>query len=135
MQSNQPKTDEPWKLADFVQPNQLFSTSDPKIQQDILRMIIQYLQDLSFNCSTMTIMDEANLKTFARLEFQLEVKRMKKAILEGDWAEVDRLCARPFMRNHKSFLYAAYSKIDNVDMSSSTWNTLNTTKFKKLLPI
>ena len=31
---------------------------------------------------------------------------------EGDWAEVDRLCARPFMRNHKSFLYAAYSKID-----------------------
>ena len=58
----------------------------------------------------MTIMDEANLKAFERLEQQGEIKRMKKAILEGDWPEVDRLCARPFMRNHKSFLYSAYEQ-------------------------
>ncbi|KAJ3363747.1 hypothetical protein HDU91_002881 [Kappamyces sp. JEL0680] len=35
---------------------------------------------------------------------------MKKAILEGDWAEVDRLSTRPFMRNHKSFMYSAYEQ-------------------------
>jgi COMPASS component SWD3 len=58
----------------------------------------------------MTIMDEANLKVYERLEQLSEIKRMKKAIFEGDWPEVDRLCARPFMRNHKSFLYSAYEQ-------------------------
>jgi COMPASS component SWD3 len=73
-------------------------------------MIVQYLSDEGYHAATMMILDEANLKAFERLEQQTEAKKMKKAILEGDWAEVDRLCARPFMRNHKSFLYAAYEQ-------------------------
>ncbi|KAI8900389.1 WD40-repeat-containing domain protein [Globomyces pollinis-pini] len=94
-----------------IKPNEdLLNTNDNKIKDDILRVIIQYLSDEGYYAATMTIMDEANMKTFERLEQQAEIKRMKKAILEGDWADVDRLCSRPFMRNHKSFLYAAYEQ-------------------------
>ncbi|KAJ3258981.1 hypothetical protein HK103_003122 [Boothiomyces macroporosus] len=100
-----------WDLNKITQPSQeLFNAKDGRIKQDILRLIIQYLQDEGYYACTMTIMDEANLKQAERLEQQSEIKRMKKAILDGDWAEVDKLCARPFMRNHKSFLYAAYEQ-------------------------
>ncbi|KAJ3269101.1 hypothetical protein HDV01_001874 [Terramyces sp. JEL0728] len=100
-----------WDLNNITQPSQeLFNAQDGRIKQDILRLIIQYLQDEGYYACTMTIMDEANLKQAERLEQQSEIKRMKKAILDGDWAEVDKLCARPFMRNHKSFLYAAYEQ-------------------------
>jgi hypothetical protein len=56
------------------------------------------------------ILDETNLKIFEREETSQEVKRLKKAIMEGEWPEVDRLVnlCRPLLKNHKSFLYAAY---------------------------
>lgn len=101
-----------WILDNIIQPNDdLLNYEDPKIQQDILRLIVQYLQDEGFHSASMTIMDEANLKIFERLEQQQDIKRMKKAILEGDWPEVDRLCSKQFMKNHKSFLYAAYEQV------------------------
>jgi hypothetical protein len=68
------------------------------------------LQDEGYYAATMTLMDDANLKAFERMEMQSEVKRMKKALVEGDWPEVDRLCSKPFMRNHKTFLYSAYEQ-------------------------
>lgn len=88
----------------------LMQDDEPRIKEDVLRIIIQFLTDQGYYASTMTLMDEANLKTFERIEQQGEIMRMKKAITEGDWPEVDRLCARPFMRSHKSFLYAAYEQ-------------------------
>lgn len=30
--------------------------------------------------------------------------------IDGDWAEVDRLCTKALLKNHKSFLYAAYKQ-------------------------
>lgn len=58
------------------------------------------------------ILDETNLKMFEREETSQEIKRLKKAIIEGEWPEVDRLVniCRPLLKNHKSFLYAAYKQ-------------------------
>jgi hypothetical protein len=63
-----------------------------------------------YQTSKLMVLDETNLKIFEREEQSLEVKRLKKAILEGEWPEVDRLVTlcRPLLKNHKSFLYAAY---------------------------
>ena len=98
-----------WNLDEIVQPT-ILDTEDPNIKQDILLLITQYLQEQGYHHSTMTILDESKLKISERLQEQHEIKRMKKAILMGDWPEVDRLCARPLMKNHKAFLYAAYEQ-------------------------
>src|SRR4051812_4587336 len=94
-------------------------------------MIIQYLSDEGYHASKTTVYDEANIKWHEREERVAEVKRLKKAIIgmynayvnkidsfltfihypiDGDWTEVDKLCAKPLVKNHKSFLYAAYKQ-------------------------
>jgi hypothetical protein len=100
---------EDWKFEDFIEPV-IINTEDSHIQKDILSLICQYLSDSGYTASTLTILDESNLKQFERLQDQADIKRMKKVIMDGDWAEVDRLCSRPFMKNLKSFLYAAYEQ-------------------------
>lgn len=31
-------------------------------------------------------------------------------IVDGDWQEVEKLCAKPLVKNHKSFLYSLYKQ-------------------------
>ena len=77
-------------------------------RQDILRMILQYLQDEGYTASSMTIQDETNVKLLEQVSQRTHVKRMRRAILDGDWLEVEKLCAKSGFANAKSFLYAAY---------------------------
>ncbi|CAG8631783.1 7659_t:CDS:2, partial [Paraglomus occultum] len=88
----------------------IFNPEDPKIREDIIRMIIQYLSDEGYTAARTIVYDEANVKWHEREERVVEAKRLKKAILDGDWTEVDKLCAKPLLRNHKSFLYAVYKQ-------------------------
>ena len=100
-----------WDLDKFVQPTEeIFNANHPTIKEDIIRMIVQYLSDEGYVVSRTTLVDEMNIKRFEREERQTEIKRMRRAILDGDWAEVDKLCIRPLIRNNKSFLYAAYKQ-------------------------
>ncbi|KAJ3298013.1 hypothetical protein HK104_011237 [Borealophlyctis nickersoniae] len=73
-------------------------------------MISQYLSDEGYHASKLTILDEANVKSREREERHLDAKRMRKAILDGDWAEVDKLCTKPLIKNYKTFLYAVYKQ-------------------------
>ncbi|KAG9296188.1 hypothetical protein G9A89_014780 [Geosiphon pyriformis] len=88
----------------------IFNPEDPNIREDIIRMIIQYLSDEGYTSSKTTLYDEANFKGHEREERVTEVNRLKKGIIEGDWAEVDKLCAKPLVKNQKSFLYAVYKQ-------------------------
>ncbi|CAG8461370.1 10173_t:CDS:10 [Ambispora gerdemannii] len=99
------------KHVSCIRPTEdIFDPEDPNIREDIIRMVMQYLSDGGYNASKTTLYDEANLKWHEREEHVVEVKRLKKAILEGDWAEVDKLCAKPLIKNQKSFLYAVYKQ-------------------------
>lgn len=51
------------------------------IQQDIVCMIVQYLQDSGYTASALTIQDEANVKMYEELEQRIQLKAMRKAIL------------------------------------------------------
>ncbi|KAI8912581.1 WD40-repeat-containing domain protein [Gorgonomyces haynaldii] len=114
-----------WKLDNFIQPsNVLLDHTDPEIKKEIVSLIAQYLGDEGYLASKMLLLDEANIKTFERQEQIGEMKRMRKCLLEGEWAEVDRLCERPMMKNHKSFLYAVYKQqyleyIDHQEMQKA----------------
>ncbi|RKO86665.1 WD40-repeat-containing domain protein, partial [Blyttiomyces helicus] len=88
----------------------IFNSKEERIKEDILRLIVQYLNDEGYHVSKMTILDEANVKSHEREERHIETKRVRKAVLDGDWAEVDRLCSKPLVKNHKSFLYAVYKQ-------------------------
>ncbi|RIB15535.1 WD40-repeat-containing domain protein [Gigaspora rosea] len=88
----------------------VFNPEDRNIREEIIRMIIQYLSDEGYTASKMTIYDEANVNWHEKEERVIEVNRLKKAILDGDWAEVDKLCAKPLVKNHKSFMYAIYKQ-------------------------
>ncbi|ORX90453.1 WD40 repeat-like protein [Basidiobolus meristosporus CBS 931.73] len=89
---------------------EIFNPDDPNIKQDIIRMIIQYLNDEGYHASKMTVSDEANIKWHEKMEQQAEIVRLKKVILDGDWTEVDKLCSKNLVKNQKSFLYAVYKQ-------------------------
>ena len=79
--------------------------------QDIVHLILQYLQDEGFTTSFLTMQDETNVK-LAELQTQRSLfKRMRKAILDGDWVEVDKLCSKMSFQQQKSFLYAVIRTI------------------------
>ena len=98
-----------------VQESATLDPSDPQIKQDILRMILQYLQDEGYSTSFLTVQDEANVKLAEQQGQRSQLKRARKAILEGDWNEVEKLCRRwtedgskISPSQQKSFLYSIY---------------------------
>eukprot|EP01087_Luapelamoeba_hula_P022214 TRINITY_DN7906_c0_g1_i1.p1 TRINITY_DN7906_c0_g1~~TRINITY_DN7906_c0_g1_i1.p1 ORF type:complete len:601 (+),score=60.46 TRINITY_DN7906_c0_g1_i1:221-1804(+) len=73
-------------------------------------MVIQYLHDCDYSASFLTLQDEANLKIFEQIHQRSHIKYMGIAILEGDWAEVDKLANKHTFSSSKSFLYALYKQ-------------------------
>eukprot|EP00158_Paraphelidium_tribonemae_P006014 Partr_v1_DN27631_c0_g1_i4_m65018 putative WD40 len=113
----------------------LFHRDDPQIKQDIIRIILQYLHEENLPASRITLHDEANCKWKEWEEQQLDMLKIRKSILDGEWAEVDKLCGKTFMRNQKPLLYAVYRQqylelIDARDLQKA-FNFLN----KKLKPL
>ncbi|KAN0036022.1 hypothetical protein ACTA71_005320 [Dictyostelium dimigraforme] len=101
----------PPKKTIYLEDNtDIFDPSEPQIKEDIIRMIIQYLQDEGYTASLMTVQDEANVKFNEQVYKISQLKKMKKLILEGDWNEVEKLTAKNTFKNHQSFLYAVYKQ-------------------------
>lgn len=86
----------------------LFDADDPNVKHDIIQTVIQYLQDEGYNWSAMVVQDEANVKAKNIASKRSQLRRMKRAILDGDWPEVERLLSRTTFRNMTAFKYAVY---------------------------
>ncbi len=91
-----------------VTEQRTINPADPKIKQDIIRMILQYLQEEGYAASFVTIQDETNVKLAEQRSQRAQLKRMRKAILDGDWVEVEKMCSKASLPNYKAFLYAAH---------------------------
>ena len=91
-----------------VTEQRTINPADPKIKQDIIRMILQYLQEEGYAASFVTIQDETNVKLAEQRTQRAQLKRMRKAILDGDWVEVEKMCSKASLPNYKAFLYAAH---------------------------
>ncbi|TPX35009.1 hypothetical protein SmJEL517_g02468 [Synchytrium microbalum] len=112
----------------------IFNANEPRIKEDIIRMIAQYLSDEGYQTSKMTVLDEATVKWYEREEQQADAKRIRKAILEGDWAEAEKIFARPMLKNQKGFLYAMYKAFTFLNKRLKPLENLQTTptEFKDL---
>jgi len=90
-----------------------FDSHDPRMKEDIVRIVIQYLQDEGYTASMMTLQDEANVKAGEHEARRRQMRRMKKLIMEGDWQEVEKLSSKSISKEYKhekGFLYAVYKQ-------------------------
>eukprot|EP01052_Picozoa_sp_SAG31_P041731 SAG31_NODE_6409_length_2030_cov_1.370274_2_plen_298_part_00 len=80
------------RLSGADEPNQsgcqLFDPADPRIKEDILRMIIQYLQGEGYMASVLILQDEANVKGKERLN-----KMVRAALLRREGLWYNGVCA------------------------------------------
>jgi hypothetical protein len=61
--------------------DQVLSPDEPRIKEDLIRLIAQYLNEEGYQASKLTLLDECNLKSRERDERQLDFLRLRKAIL------------------------------------------------------
>lgn len=95
-------------LRAAVLDQSIFDPNDPNVKNDIIRTIIQYLQDEGYHGSSMIVQDETSVKMRNVASKRSQLKRMKRAILDGDWLEVERLLSRTTFKNMKPFRYAVH---------------------------
>ncbi|PVU86082.1 hypothetical protein BB560_006816, partial [Smittium megazygosporum] len=110
----------------------LFNASDPRIKNDILRIIGQYLDDNSFTYTKTVLYDEANLKKKQKNEYLSAVVNLRQAVLggsvspygsraialliilpnqqDGDWTEVDNLFSGSHLKTNKGIIYRVYKQ-------------------------
>lgn len=91
-----------------IPPEATFDQEHGQIKKDLLGMIVQYLQQEGFHMSSATIQDEANVKLTEKLQDKDALRRMTKAVLEGDWDLVAKLLNKNLKKFHsqQGFLYA-----------------------------
>ncbi|KAE8225292.1 hypothetical protein CF319_g1947 [Tilletia indica] len=80
----------------------------PIIRKDMIRMMEQWLTDEGFNATKQALMEEAGHKRREQNDALHDARKLKKALLEGDWPEVDKLVSKQLVKNHKAFQYAVY---------------------------
>lgn len=95
-------------LRAAVLDKSIFDPNETNVKHDILQTIIQYLQDEGYHGSAMVVQDEASVKAKNVASKRSQMRRMKRAILDGDWSEVERLLSRTTFRNLPSFQYAVH---------------------------
>ena len=81
-----------------VLPTELFDPSDERIRDDILELVALYLQDEGYHASALTIQDEINLKTEMEKKRLGNLRRMHKAILDGDFDAIRKLGTKQLLK-------------------------------------
>lgn len=66
-----------------ISVDRVLSPEEPRIKEDLIRLIAQHLNEEGYQASKLTLMDECNLKSRERDERQLDFLRLRKAILGG----------------------------------------------------
>lgn len=91
-----------------ITPEATFDPHNEQIKQDLLGLIAQYLQQEGLSLSSATIQDEANVKLLGKAQDKDALRRMSRAILDGDWDLVAKLLHKHLRRFHsqQGFLYA-----------------------------
>ncbi|ORY89421.1 WD40-repeat-containing domain protein [Leucosporidium creatinivorum] len=91
--------------------SEALQSQNPQIKEDILRLIEQYLGEEGYLATKLVLHDEANLKAKERGDRQVQGKNLKRAIMEGDWAEVDLIVSKgPLVRTQNALLYSLYKQ-------------------------
>lgn len=81
-----------------------------RLKSDLVRIISQWLADEGFGATRQSLLEEAGIKLREREDGMAEFRKLRTYLLEGNWSEVDKLCSKPLLKNHKAFLYAIFKQ-------------------------
>lgn len=89
--------------------------SNPNLRSDLILLISQWLQDEGFGATRLMLLDEANVKNREREELKADHKKLRKALIEGDFVEIDKLLSsktglNKLVKHEKSFRYSVYKQ-------------------------
>ena len=70
------------------------------IKEDIVRIITQWLADEGFGATRQALLEEANRKVRERDDEIDERHKLRMFLLEGNWAEVEKMSTKPFLQSH-----------------------------------
>ena len=92
----------------------VLNPKNPAIKDEILKMIVSYLQDEGYHASSMLLQDEANVRRIETKRDEQDRRQkgkiVKKAIVDGDWAEVEKFLNKSPIKSMKSFLFYVYKQ-------------------------
>ncbi|KAJ2236371.1 hypothetical protein IWW45_001850 [Coemansia sp. RSA 485] len=98
------------RLCTDASNQKLFDEHSPRIKRDIVRIIAQYLDGLGYTSTKVTLYDEANVKQQRENDYISDVVRLRSAVLDGEWSEVDRICVSGYLKDKKHILYNVYKQ-------------------------
>ena len=94
-----------------IDPALTFDHDDPKIRDEIISMIAQYLEFAGFTAASAVLQDEANVKLHVKQVKQTQINRMRKYIVDGDWGTVETLAKKVLKPGTQAgFLYAVHKQ-------------------------
>lgn len=98
---------------------------EPQLKEEILLLIANYLMENGFSASSHTLLDEAALKVRALSKDRSTFRSMSKAVVAGNWAEVETLLKQVSTTNQgpkmKGLRYSVYRQqfLEMVDKGES----------------
>ena len=94
-----------------IDPTLTFDQDDPKIRDDIVSMVAQWLEDAGYTAASAVLQDEANVKLHVKQVKQTQINRMRKYIIDGDWGTVETLAKKVLKPGTQAgFLYAVHKQ-------------------------
>ena len=105
--------------------NRAVDLDEPQLKEEILLLIANYLMENGFSASSHTLLDEASLKARAMLKDRSTFRSMSKAVVAGNWAEVETLLKQVSTTNQgpkmKGLRYSVYRQqfLEMVDKGES----------------
>lgn len=93
-----------------VDDGTVFDAAAPRVKSDIIQVIVQYLQDEGYMASSLIVQDEANVKLKNTSNKRSQLRRLRRAINNGEWGSVEAILAQKAttFRYQNNFLYAMY---------------------------
>jgi COMPASS component SWD3 len=98
---------------------------EPQLKEEILLLIANYLMENGYSASSHTLLDEAALKVRALSKDRSTFRSMSKAVIAGNWAEVETLLKQVSSGNQgakmKGLRYSVYRQqfLEMVDKGES----------------
>jgi COMPASS component SWD3 len=88
----------------------VFDPGEPAIKSEVIQVIVQYLQDEGYMASSLIVQDEANVKMKNTSNKRSQLRRMRRAITNGEWGTVEAILAQKAttFRYQSHFLYAMF---------------------------
>eukprot|EP00301_Raphidiophrys_heterophryoidea_P020228 c4976_g1_i1.p1 GENE.c4976_g1_i1~~c4976_g1_i1.p1 ORF type:complete len:617 (+),score=149.73 c4976_g1_i1:115-1851(+) len=88
----------------------VFDENSQGVKREIVRMMMQYMEDEGYHASMLTLQDESNVAFHQSQMRHDHMLMLKKAILDGDWVSAESTMKKGKLKSHRSIHFAIYKQ-------------------------